>query len=60
MRDDRGRLGGRGVYVCRTTHCFERAVERRAFARGARLQGKDLVIEPNLGSDLGTTLYEGE
>jgi predicted RNA-binding protein YlxR (DUF448 family) len=60
VRDDRGRLGGRGLYVCATFECFDRAVQRRSFSRAARLQGEGLVIEPNLGSDLGTTLYEGE
>ena len=36
VRDDDGTSPGRGIYICRTRRCFERAVERRGFARGAR------------------------
>jgi predicted RNA-binding protein YlxR (DUF448 family) len=43
-RDDRGRLGGRGLYVCRREECFERAAKRRAFQRGARLDGVALDL----------------
>lgn len=46
-RDDRSRLGGRGLYVCRRPECFERAVARRAFQRGARMSGS-LEIDPEL------------
>ncbi len=28
--------GGRGAYTCRDAACFERALERRAFARALR------------------------
>lgn len=46
-RDDRARLGGRGLYVCPREECFDRAVTRRAFARGARLTG-ELRTDPSL------------
>lgn len=48
VRDDRSLLGGRGLYVCRRDECFERAVARRAFQRGARVGG-ELRIDPRLG-----------
>ena len=38
VRDDDGARPGRGIYTCRNLECFERAVERRGFARGARAQ----------------------
>jgi uncharacterized protein len=50
-RDDGGRLGGRGLYVCPQRDCFERAARRRAFQRGARLTGA-LEIDPALGAAL--------
>lgn len=40
VRDDDGRLGGRGLYTCASRQCVERAIERRGFARGARAQVK--------------------
>ena len=49
VRDDAGRLGGRGLYVCRRDECFERAVARRAFQRGARVGG-ELRIDPGVGA----------
>jgi uncharacterized protein len=52
VRDDRSRLPGRGLYVCRRDECFQRAVARRAFHRGARVSG-DLVIEPGLAAEIG-------
>jgi predicted RNA-binding protein YlxR (DUF448 family) len=52
VRDDRSRLGGRGLYVCRRVECFEKAVARRAFHRGAKVSG-ELVIDPELGADVG-------
>ena len=51
VRDDASRLVGRGLYVCRRPECFEAAVRRRAFARGARLAG-GLTIDPGLGDGL--------
>jgi uncharacterized protein len=36
---------GRGVYTCRRLSCFERAVERRAFARTLR---RTVRVEPGL------------
>lgn len=36
VRDDEAARPGRGIYTCRSRECFERAVERRGFARGAR------------------------
>jgi predicted RNA-binding protein YlxR (DUF448 family) len=52
-RDDRARLGGRGLYVCRRRECFERAVARRGFHRGSRVAG-ELTIDPALGSAVET------
>jgi predicted RNA-binding protein YlxR (DUF448 family) len=49
VRDESGRLGGRGLYVCRRDECFERAVARRAFQRGARVGG-ELRIDPGVGA----------
>jgi uncharacterized protein len=51
-RDDRGRLGGRGLYVCTRRECFDRAARRRAFQRGARLDGAALEIDLALGAAL--------
>jgi len=34
--DPDGVMPGRGLYTCRSRACFAQAVERRAFARGAR------------------------
>jgi uncharacterized protein len=36
---------GRGVYTCRRLTCFERAAERRAFARTLR---RTVRVEPEL------------
>lgn len=52
MRDDGSSRGGRGLYVCRRRECFERAVTRRAFARGARIRGQ-MAIDAALGTELG-------
>lgn len=52
MRDDGASHGGRGLYVCRRRECFERAVARRGFARGARIRG-EIVIDPHLAAGLG-------
>jgi predicted RNA-binding protein YlxR (DUF448 family) len=52
-RDDDARLGGRGLYVCRTRQCFERAVARRGFQRGSRVAG-ELMIDPALGGAVET------
>ena len=47
IRDDRAVAGGRGLYVCPRAECFGRAVERRAFGRGARVRG-EIRIDPGL------------
>lgn len=52
VRDDVASLGGRGLYVCPSDECFQRAVVRRAFARGARIRG-ELRIDSALGASLG-------
>jgi uncharacterized protein len=52
MRDDGASHGGRGLYVCHRRECFERAVARRGFARGARIRG-EIVIDPHLAAGLG-------
>ncbi|MGI9539781.1 MAG: YlxR family protein [Miltoncostaeaceae bacterium] len=36
-RDSDGTAPGRGLYTCPDQGCFDRAVDRRAFARAARL-----------------------
>jgi predicted RNA-binding protein YlxR (DUF448 family) len=38
---------GRGVYTCRRLACFERAVDKRAFARVLR---RPVRVEPSLSS----------
>jgi predicted RNA-binding protein YlxR (DUF448 family) len=38
-------LPGRGAYTCRRLDCFERALERRAFARALR---GVVSVEPGL------------
>ncbi|CAN0498332.1 unnamed protein product, partial [Phaeothamnion confervicola] len=48
VRDDRSQRAGRGLYVCPQVACFERAVARRAFGRGARVRG-ELRVDPQLG-----------
>jgi predicted RNA-binding protein YlxR (DUF448 family) len=52
VRDDRSRLAGRGLYVCRREECFQRAIARRAFHRGARVSG-EIQIDPELGAEIG-------
>ncbi|MEQ8833219.1 MAG: DUF448 domain-containing protein [Miltoncostaeaceae bacterium] len=47
MRDDGAARGGRGLYVHPQRDCFERAVARRAFARGARVRG-EIAVDPAL------------
>jgi predicted RNA-binding protein YlxR (DUF448 family) len=54
VRDDASRLAGRGLYVCPREECFRRAVERRAFQRGARLGGAALRIDPELSASLAS------
>jgi predicted RNA-binding protein YlxR (DUF448 family) len=51
VRDDASRLGGRGLYVC-GPECFDRAMARRGFHRGARITG-ELTIDPRLGASIG-------
>ena len=53
VRDDLARLGGRGLYVCRRRECFERAVARRGFRRGSRVEGQ-LTIDPAFGPAIET------
>lgn len=38
VADHAGAHGGRGLYTCHSRACVQRAIERRAFARGARAQ----------------------
>lgn len=38
-RDTDGKAPGRGLYTCPDQGCFDRAVDRRAFARAARASG---------------------
>ena len=46
-----GHAPGRGVYTCRRLACFERALERRAFARTLR---QTVMVDPALAG-----LYTG-
>jgi uncharacterized protein len=39
------RAPGRGVYTCRRLSCFERALARRAFARGLK---RPVEVDPSL------------
>lgn len=48
VRDSSGRMPGRGLYVCPVRACYEAALSRRAFARGARLRGQTLRIDDDL------------
>ncbi len=52
VRDDRAKHPGRGLYVCPRRACFDRAVDRRAFHRAARLGGAPLWIDPALADAL--------
>lgn len=52
MRDDEAARGGRGLYVHPQRDCFERAVVRRAFGRGARVRG-EITVDPALGVGFG-------
>jgi len=52
VRDLTGRHVGRGLYVCANRACFDRALARRAFHRGARLAGGRLNVDPSLADDL--------
>lgn len=52
MRDDGAARGGRGLYVHPQRDCFQRAVARRAFARGARVRG-EISIDPALAVGFG-------
>jgi predicted RNA-binding protein YlxR (DUF448 family) len=54
VRDDRAIHGGRGVYVCRSAECFERARARGAFRRGARVGDLPLRADDALGESLMT------
>lgn len=51
VRDLTGRGGGRGLYVCANRTCFELAVDRRAFHRGARIAAGRLAVDPSLADD---------
>lgn len=42
---------GRGVYTCGSRSCFDRAAERRAFARVLR---RPVTVNPSLATDLYT------
>lgn len=39
------------MYVCPTRECFDRAVDRRAFARAARIGGERLTIDAALADE---------
>ncbi len=48
VRDTRGRMPGRGLYVCPVRACYETALSRRSFARAARMRGQALTIDDDL------------
>ena len=47
---------GRGVYTCRRLACFERAADKRAFARVLR---RPVRVEPSLSSLYTAHMAEG-
>ena len=52
VRDDKAVRAGRGIYTCRSRECFDRAVERRGFARGARGKVRvDVTMADVLGDE---------
>ncbi len=51
-RDDVARNAGRGVYTCRNRACFNQALARRGFARGARVAAGRLVVDDQLADTL--------
>ncbi len=53
VRDVDGRHPGRGLYICPTRACFDKAVERRGFQRGARLGDEPLGIDSTLADEFG-------
>ena len=50
VRDDSGRLAGRGAYVCRTTDCLDRAIRKGALGR---------ALKTSLPTDLRVALFGG-
>jgi predicted RNA-binding protein YlxR (DUF448 family) len=53
VRDVEGRRPGRGVYICPTRGCFDKAVERRGFHRGAKVGDEPLRIDSGLADEFG-------
>lgn len=49
-RDHGASMPGRGLYTCRSGACFQRAAERRGFARGAR---GPVVVDAALAGEFG-------
>jgi predicted RNA-binding protein YlxR (DUF448 family) len=47
---------GRGVYTCRRLACFERALDRRAFARTLR---RSVTVQPELARLYTGALTDG-
>jgi uncharacterized protein len=50
VRDESGRLAGRGAYVCRSTDCLDRAITKGALSR---------ALKTPLPTGLRETLAEG-
>ena len=42
--DDRGKLNGRGAYVCKSTSCFNKAVKSKAFDRALNVSMTDDIV----------------
>jgi len=50
VRDETGRLAGRGAYVCRSVECLDRAITKGALSR---------ALKSPLPADLREALAEG-
>ena len=37
--DPAGKMDGRGVYLCKNTDCFNKAVKKKSIGRGLRIEG---------------------
>ena len=43
--DTRGKVNGRGVYICKNEECLEKAIKSRALSRALEVPISDEVIE---------------
>ena len=57
--DGKGKLSGRGVYICPCLSCFEKAKKAKRFERSLEVEiPEEIYIQ--LGQGLRTALAEGE